>query len=105
MLTKDLLKQLKSGKINQVFLLGKYILKADEDGKVFISRGGKRKYYLEDYLLHQFFMEDNNIRQEINNIYLQGIKELLNELLSNKKLGIGTVIKLNTLNNLIEQLL
>ena len=63
------------------------------------------KYYLEDYFIYQFLIEDHTVRQELNNIYLQEIKELLNELLNNKKLGIRTASKLAVLNNLIEQLL
>jgi len=104
-LTLDLFKQLKNGAVECVYLNDKYMLKVDEDRKVYLSRGGKRKYYLENTFVFKYLIKDNSIKEEVNNIYLQEIKELLIELLNNKKLGVKTRSKLIRIDDLVNRVI
>ena len=81
------------------------MLKIDEDRKVYLSRGGKRKYYLDNAFIYKYLIKENTIKEEINNIYLQETKQLLLELLSNKKIGIKTRNKLIRVDELINRVI
>lgn len=89
MLTRDLVKQLKSGEIEKIYLRDGYILKVDPDRKIFISRGGKKRYYLTNSFIDTITC-DCNQKDTINNIYFQESIKMLEELLKNNKLGLKT---------------
>lgn len=51
MINRKDLKDLRSGKLPEILLPDGYILRLDDYNKIFISRGGKRRYYLSDKFL------------------------------------------------------
>lgn len=81
------------------------MLKVDDDGKSFISRGNKKRYFLEDSFVYKYLVKNPTIKEDINNIYLHEIKELLKELLNNYKLGNKTRSALTRVDELVNRLL
>lgn len=97
------MKRLKNGEIEQIFLRDRYLLKIDSDRKIFLSRGGKKRYYLTNAFIGSITDECNE-KDRINNIYFQEVMLMLTELVSNQKLGLKTkytLINIITLMNSI----
>ena len=89
MLTRDLVKQLKSGELEKIYLRDGYILKVDPDRKMFISRGGKKRYYLTNAFIDTITC-DCNQKDTLNNVYFQEVMKVLTDMLKNNKLGLKT---------------
>ena len=97
-------RRLKSGEIEKIFLSSKYVLKI-ENNNTYISRNGKKRYFLSSDFIHEYFIEDMEEDQEVDNNTLQDIKSHLEELLSNKKLGCKTKETLYLIEDLVDRLL
>jgi 5-methylcytosine-specific restriction endonuclease McrA len=61
----------------------------DPDRKIFISKGGKKRYYLTNAFIDTITC-DTNQKDTLNNLYFQEAMKVLSELLSNKALGLKT---------------
>ena len=77
----------------------------NDSGQCYISRGGKRKYYVDEPFIYRYLIENNSVEESEVSIYTQEIKKLVEELLHNKKLGPKTVSKLNLIDYYIDKLL
>lgn len=98
------MKKLKNGEIDKVYLCSKYVLKI-ENNNLYISRGGKKKYFLNNEFIYRYLLKDTTIQEEENNIHLQDIKNHLEKLLDNKKLGNNTKEVLYIIQDLIDQII
>ena len=84
-----MVKQLKSGEVEKIYLRDGYILKLDPDRKIFISKGGKKRYYLTNAFIDTITCGTNQ-KDTLNNLYFQEAMKILTELLENKALGLKT---------------
>lgn len=56
MVDPELFKKLKKGDVQEIKLLGEYILRSNDHNQVYLTRGGKKHYYLTDTFIKHFFI-------------------------------------------------
>ncbi len=81
-------------------MCGRYFLKA-ESGNIYITRGGKRKFYIEGTFLYNVLIKDHDEKDKDNILILTQLKEVVNKTLKNSKLGQRTKNSLEQIETLL----
>ena len=92
--------------MEKLYLSDNYILTANLDRQLFLSRGGRKKYFISLKLIKRYFLHTSFLNGFNYNNYHESL-ELVEELLANRSIGTKTRDKLEQieylLNNLYEE--
>jgi len=80
MISRRHLKSLRKGDITQILLPDGYMLKLDDYKKIFISRGGKKKYYMSDKLLNSMCSNKPSNNMLLLNHVLTSLEDMMKRL-------------------------